>query len=84
MRHDHPAAREGRECVGEEVARLKEEERRLTEALEEAQDKLKHVKDDVREVTAGHECGMSFENYQDMREGDVIECFQVEHVQRTL
>ncbi len=45
---------------------------------------LKHVKDDVREVTAGHECGMSFENYQDMREGDVIECYRVEQVQRTL
>ncbi|MEZ5785377.1 MAG: translation initiation factor IF-2 [Xanthobacteraceae bacterium] len=45
---------------------------------------LKHVKDDVREVTAGHECGMSFENYQDMREGDVIECYRVETVQRTL
>jgi translation initiation factor IF-2 len=45
---------------------------------------LKHVKDDVREVTAGHECGMSFENYQDMRVGDVIECYRVEQVQRTL
>jgi len=33
---------------------------------------LKHLKDDVREVTSGHECGMSFENYQDMRVGDVI------------
>ena len=45
---------------------------------------LKHVKEDVREVTAGHECGMSFENYQDMRVGDVIECYRVEQVQRTL
>jgi translation initiation factor IF-2 len=45
---------------------------------------LKHLKDDVREVTAGHECGMSFENYQDMREGDVIECYRLETVQRTL
>ena len=45
---------------------------------------LKHLKDDVREVTAGHECGMSFESYQDMREGDVIECYRVETVQRTL
>ena len=45
---------------------------------------LKHLKDDVREVTAGHECGMSFENYQDMRVGDVIECYRVEQVQRTL
>jgi translation initiation factor IF-2 len=45
---------------------------------------LKHLKDDVREVTAGHECGMSFENYQDMRVGDVIECYRVEQVQRSL
>ena len=33
---------------------------------------------------AGQECGMAFEGYQDMRQGDVIECFQVEHVKRTL
>jgi translation initiation factor IF-2 len=45
---------------------------------------LKRFKDEVREVTAGQECGMAFENYQDMRQGDVIECFEVEHVQRTL
>jgi translation initiation factor IF-2 len=45
---------------------------------------LKRFKDEVREVTAGQECGMAFEGYQDMRVGDVIECFQVEHVQRTL
>jgi len=45
---------------------------------------LKRFKDEVREVVAGQECGMAFENYQDMRVGDVIECFQVEHVQRTL
>jgi hypothetical protein len=45
---------------------------------------LKHLKEDVREVTAGHECGMSFESYQDMRVGDVIECYRVELVQRTL
>jgi translation initiation factor IF-2 len=45
---------------------------------------LKRFKDDVREVTAGQECGMAFENYQDMRQGDVIECYRVETVQRTL
>jgi translation initiation factor IF-2 len=45
---------------------------------------LKRFKDDAREVTAGQECGMAFENYQDMRVGDVIECFRVETVQRTL
>jgi translation initiation factor IF-2 len=45
---------------------------------------LKRFKDDAREVTAGQECGMSFENYQDMRVGDVIECYRVEEVKRTL
>ncbi len=45
---------------------------------------LKRFKDDVKEVHAGQECGMNFENYQDMRSGDVIECFRVEEVARTL
>jgi translation initiation factor IF-2 len=45
---------------------------------------LKRFKDDAREVLAGQECGMSFESYQDMRAGDVIECYRVETVQRTL
>ena len=45
---------------------------------------LKRFKDEVREVVAGQECGMAFEGYQDMRQGDVIECFEVEHVQRML
>ena len=45
---------------------------------------LKRFKDEVREVQVGQECGMAFENYQDMRAGDVIECFRVEKVQRTL
>ena len=45
---------------------------------------LKRFKDDAREVTAGQECGMAFENYQDMRAGDVIECYRVETIQRSL
>ncbi|MEM8688011.1 MAG: translation initiation factor IF-2 [Pseudomonadota bacterium] len=45
---------------------------------------LKRFKDEVKEVIAGQECGMAFENYQDMRPGDVIECFRVEEVARTL
>ncbi len=45
---------------------------------------LKRFKDDVREVTAGQECGMSFANYQDLREGDQIECFQIETIARSL
>jgi translation initiation factor IF-2 len=45
---------------------------------------LKRFKDDAREVASGQECGMAFENYQDMRPGDVIECYRVESVQRSL
>ena len=45
---------------------------------------LKRFKDDVREVVMGQECGMSFANYQDIREGDQIECFQVETIARSL
>jgi translation initiation factor IF-2 len=45
---------------------------------------LKRFKDDVKEVLAGQECGMAFENYQDMKVGDVIECYRVESIQRSL
>jgi len=45
---------------------------------------LKRFKDDAKEVVAGQECGMSFENYQDMRAGDVIECYRVEEIKRSL
>lgn len=45
---------------------------------------LKRFKDEVKDVQMGQECGMAFENYEDIRAGDVIECFRVETVQRTL
>jgi translation initiation factor IF-2 len=45
---------------------------------------LKRFKDEVKEVQVGQECGMAFEGYQDMRVGDVIECFRVEKIQRKL
>lgn len=45
---------------------------------------LKRFKDEVKEVNAGQECGMAFENYQDMRKGDVIECYRVETIIRSL
>src|SRR4029450_361243 len=45
---------------------------------------LRSFKDEVREVPAGQECGMAFEKYEDMRVGDVIECYRVEEVARTL
>jgi translation initiation factor IF-2 len=45
---------------------------------------LKRFKDEVPEVKQGTECGMAFQNYQDIREGDQIECFQVELIERRL
>ena len=38
---------------------------------------LKRFKDEVKEVKEGMECGMAFENYEDIREGDIIECFEI-------
>jgi translation initiation factor IF-2 len=43
---------------------------------------LKRFKDDVREVAQGYECGMSLEGYQDIKEGDVIQAFEVQEVAR--
>jgi len=45
---------------------------------------LKRFKDEVKEVQVGQECGMAFERYEDMREGDVIEIFETQEVERTL
>ena len=45
---------------------------------------LKRFKDDVREVQNGYECGIAFENYNDIKQGDVIECYEVEEIQREL
>jgi translation initiation factor IF-2 len=45
---------------------------------------LKRFKDEVKEVQSGQECGMAFENYGDMRAGDIIECYRVETIQRSL
>ena len=45
---------------------------------------LKRFKDEVREVKEGYECGMAFENYDDIQAGDVIECFEMEEVARAL
>ncbi|MDO5659255.1 MAG: translation initiation factor IF-2, partial [Paracoccus sp. (in: a-proteobacteria)] len=45
---------------------------------------LKRFKDEVKEVQSGQECGMAFENYDDIRPGDVIEIFEREEVERSL
>ena len=45
---------------------------------------LKRFKDEVKSVSAGQECGMAFENWQDLKVGDVIECYRVEEIERSL
>jgi translation initiation factor IF-2 len=45
---------------------------------------LKRFKEEVREVREGFECGMAFERYEDLQVGDVIECYEIEEVARTL
>ncbi|WP_375464911.1 translation initiation factor IF-2 [uncultured Methylobacterium sp.] len=45
---------------------------------------LKRFKDDAKEVTSGQDCGMAFENFETMRAGDIIECYRVEEIRRTL
>lgn len=45
---------------------------------------LKRMKDEVKDVKEGMECGMAFENYEDIREGDIIECFEVKEEARQL
>ena len=45
---------------------------------------LKHFKDDVREMNAGQECGISLKGYEDIKEGDQLEVFEVTEVARTL
>jgi translation initiation factor IF-2 len=45
---------------------------------------LQRFKDEVKEVREGYECGMAFENYNDIKEGDVIECFEIEEIAREI
>jgi len=46
-------------------------------------DSLRRFKDDVREVTEGFECGIHLENYDDVKEGDVLEVYEMRQVERT-
>ena len=43
---------------------------------------LRRFKDDVKEVASGYECGVGLENYNDVKEGDVVECFVMEEIER--
>ena len=45
---------------------------------------LKRGKDDVKDVSAGYDCGVGIENFNDIKEGDVIEAYKIEEIKRTL
>ena len=45
---------------------------------------LRRFKEDVREVQQGYECGMAFESYDDIKEGDMVECYEIEKISRSL
>ncbi len=45
-------------------------------------DSLKRFKDDAKEVASGYECGMGIENFNDIKEGDIIECFEMEQIEQ--
>ena len=45
---------------------------------------LKRFKDDVREVKEGFDCGMSFDGFNDLKEGDQVECYEVQEVRQSL
>jgi translation initiation factor IF-2 len=45
---------------------------------------LRRFKDDVREVQEGFECGIGLENFQDVKEGDVLEAYEVREIARSL
>ena len=47
-------------------------------------DSLRRIKDDVREVRSGYECGLTVKNYNDVKEGDILEFFEIDLVKRTL
>ena len=46
-------------------------------------DSLKRFKDDAKEVSESFECGIGVENYNDIKEGDIIECFQMQEIERS-
>ena len=47
-------------------------------------DSLKRFKDDVKEVSKGYDCGLQIKNYNDIKEGDIVEAFQEVEVKKTL
>jgi len=45
---------------------------------------LRRFKDDVKEVQGGYECGINLENYNDIKEGDILEAYEIEEIAATL
>ena len=67
-------------------AELSEQIRVLRDGVILAEDKissLRRFKDDVREVQAGYECGIGLSDFQDLKQGDIIETFEEREVERT-
>jgi len=52
------------------------------EVYEGKANSLKRFKDDVREVNTGYECGIGIENYNDIKEGDILEFFKLKEIER--
>lgn len=50
--------------------------------FESALSSLKRFKDDAKEVNAGYECGLTIEKFNDIKEGDIVECFMMEAIKR--
>ena len=53
---------------------------RINEEIQKELASLRRFKDDVKEVATGYECGMSIEKYNDIKEGDIFECFKMEQI----
>jgi len=75
-------ARYGQEADPRAAATLDLDEADGTVVYESTISTLRRFKDDVREVAAGYECGIGLENYQDYKEGDVIQAFEVQEIAR--
>ncbi len=45
---------------------------------------LKRFKDDAKEVAQGHECGIGLENFQDVKDGDILEFYEIQDIKREL
>ena len=66
------------------VEQTKEKSHKSSSTSKSSENKNQDVKDDVKEVVAGYECGLSVDKYQDIKEGDILEIYEVIEEKRTL